>query len=296
MDEKERLRVVNKVSTETIIINVLLSILKVFAGVFAHSSAMIADGVHTLSDVLATFVVVIGMKFSSKPADSDHPYGHEKIEPSTSVILSFILLLTGIAIGVTGVKNIINGTYARPGVLAAIAALVSIIVKEWMYHYTIHAANKINSTAMRADAWHHRSDAISSIGTLVGIVGAILGVGILDPLAAIVVSVMIAKVGIDIYKTSCDQLFDKAADDETVKNITNVIMSVEGVKGIDDLKTRMHGPKIFVDVEIAVDGNIDVYHGDKIAESVHKEIEKEFRNVKHCMVHINPYEEIEKAI
>jgi cation diffusion facilitator family transporter len=289
MEETERYQTANKVSKLTLTANILLSIIKISAGIFARSSAMTADGIHTLSDVLTTFAVIIGMKFSTKPDDADHPYGHEKIESGVSVILAFFLILTALGIGISGVKTIYHGTYVKPGILAAAAAVLSIVTKEWMYRYTVKAADKIKSNALKADAWHHRSDAFSSIGTLVGIVGAIIGFGILDPLASIVVCVMIVKVGIDIYKSACNQLFDKAADNNTVDNITKTILSVEGVKSIDDLKTRIHGSRIFVDVEIAVDAGIDVYHGDMIAENVHHEIEQKFSDVKHCMVHVNPY-------
>lgn len=289
MEKNERLNIANKVSLITIIVNIVLSIIKISAGIFARSSAMMADGMHTLSDVLTTLVVIVGMKFSSKPDDTDHPYGHEKIESGASVILAFLLILTALGIGISGIKTIYHGTYVKPGIMAAAAAVLSIVTKEWMYRYTIKAANKINSSALKADAWHHRSDALSSIGTLIGIVGAIIGFGILDPLAAIVVCIMIAKVGLDLYKSACNQLFDKAADKETVDKITKTIMSVDGVKNIDDLKTRIHGPKIFVDVEIAVDADMDVTQGHLIAENVHQEIEKDFSDVKHCMVHVNPY-------
>lgn len=286
--EENRLAVSNRVGAISVALNCLLAAVKIFAGIVAHSHAMIADGVHTISDVVSTAAVMIGMVFSTKPDDKDHPYGHEKIEAEVGKLLSMALMATGIGVGWASVNTIINGSYTKPGVLAAIAAVLSIIVKEWMYHYTVRAAKKINSPAMKADAWHHRSDALSSIGTLVGITGAMLGLPILDPLAGLIVCVMIMKVSFSIYVQSLNQLIDKAADDAYVASIRKVIEGIDGVEAIDDIKTRMHGAKYFVDVEIGVDSDITVRQGHDIAQKVHDAIEEKVDSVKHCMVHVNP--------
>lgn len=277
-----------KTSIVTIIINVLLSIIKVVAGIIGKSSAMLADGVHTLSDVLTTVVVLIGLKVSSKEPDEDHPYGHEKYELIFAKILSIFLALTGFFIGYNGLKALINGNIATPGRIALLAALISIISKEIMYRYTSKVAKKIKSFSMEADAWHHRSDALSSIGTFVGILGARLGLRILDPITAIIVSILIIKVGVDLYLKSIRGLVDESARDETVEKIENIILSVKEVKNITDLKTRVSGNRIYVDVNITVDANMTVEEGHDIAERVHKLVDAEVEDVKYCMVHVEP--------
>ena len=277
-----------KVSVITIIINVVLSAIKIFAGIIGKSNAMLADGAHTLSDVLTTFVVLLGFKVSSKEADENHPYGHEKYEPIFAKLLSILLLLTGVYIGYESVKVLISGNIKTPGLIALVAALVSIVSKEAMYWYTVKTAKKIKSLSLEADAWHHRSDALSSIGTFVGILGARMGVKVLDPIAGIVVSVFVVKVGVDLYLKATRELVDEAADDETIEKIKNLTSSVKGVEEIRDLKTRVFGNKIFVDIEIAVNGSISVKEGHDIAEEVHDIIENSVESVKHCMVHVEP--------
>ncbi|CCQ92561.1 Cation diffusion facilitator family transporter [[Clostridium] ultunense Esp] len=277
-----------KVSIITIIINIVLSAAKIIAGVIGQSSAMLADGVHTLSDVLTTLVVLLGLKISSKEADENHPYGHEKYEPVFAKILSIFLAVTGILIGYEGIKILITGEIKTPGTIALIAALISIITKEGMFWYTIKAAKKVKSFSMEADAWHHRTDAMSSIGTFVGILGARMGLRILDPIAAIIVSLFIIKVGIDLYLQSIKGLVDEAADDEIIEKIRELAFSVEGVKDIKNLKTRIFGNRIYVDVDILVNGTLTVIEGHEIAEKVHDLIEKSIDDVKHCMVHVEP--------
>lgn len=292
MDEKERLKVANKVSGTTLTINVVLAIIKIIAGIIAKSNAMLADGVHTVSDVITTVAVMIGMRFSTKPEDEDHQYGHEKIEAAVAEMLALVLLFTAVGIGYAGIKAILEGDLGKPGLLAVGAAIFSIVSKEVMYQYTVKAAKQINSTALKADAWHHRSDAFSSIGTLIGIIGARLGFSVLDPLASLVVCILIVKVAIDIFVQAFNQMTDKAAEQSVVDQIMKNIWEVDGVLNIDEVKTRMHGSKFFVDVEIAVDSNCTVGEGHKIAETVHHIIEDNVDNVKHCMVHVNPFKDV----
>lgn len=278
-----------KVSMVTIIANVILSLFKILAGVLGHSSAMLADGVHTLSDILTTIIVLIGLKVSSKEADEEHPYGHEKYESVFAKILSILLLLTGVYIGYEAIKILISGEFSEPGKIALIAALVSIIVNEIMYRYTIKTAKKIGSISMEADAWHHRSDAFSSIGTFVGILGARLGFPALDPIAGIIVSFFVIKIGVDLYLKSVKELVDESADDKTIKRIIEKTNSVKEVRGIKDLKTRISGNKVYVDIEILVDAFISVKEGHDISEKVHDKLEEEIDDIKHCMVHIEPF-------
>lgn len=280
------------VSSVSIIVNVILSLLKLLAGIIAHSGAMISDAIHSASDVISTIVVIIGVRMSNKKSDHDHQYGHERLECVSSIILSGLLIVTGAGIGISGVKNILAGTLGEaltiPGTLALIAAVVSLVVKEWMFWYTRAAARKINSGALMADAWHHRSDALSSIGAFIGILGARLGYPILDPIASVVICLFIAKAAIDIFKDAIDKMVDHSCDDETVNQMNNVIADIPGVDRIDLIQTRLFGSKIYVDIEIAVDGDLSLNKAHAIAETVHHSIENSFPDVKHCMVHVNP--------
>ena len=275
----------------SIILNCLLTLIKFISGVISKSSAMISDSVHSLSDVLSTFVVIIGVKIANKKADSDHPYGHERIECVSAIILSGMLFIIGALIGINGIKNVTNSSnLVMPGVLALIASIISIISKEAMYQYTIRVSKKINSAALKADAWHHRSDALSSIGSFIGILGSRLGFKIFDPLASVIISLCIIKVSIDIFKDAIDKMVDKSCDKEVIDKVISVIEKNESVKNIDDIKTRQFGNKAYVDVEISVDENLLLKDAHKVAEEIHNSVENEINIVKHCMVHVNPYE------
>lgn len=291
VSEDEFQRVANKVSFVTIIGNILLSVMKLIAGFIAHSNAMISDAIHSASDVFSTFVVIIGIKLASKKADKEHPYGHERLECVAAIVLSMVLFITGLGIGATALKNITSGDYNNiviPGILALVAAIVSIVSKEAMYWYTRYNAKKIDSSALMADAWHHRSDAFSSIGALIGIAGARLGFPIMDSIASLIIFVFIIKAAYDIFKDAIDKMVDHACDDDTVNQIRECVMKHEDVLGIDMLQTRIFGNKIYVDLEIATDGSYTLSKAHTIAESVHDDIEKSFPKVKHIMVHVNP--------
>ena len=281
-----------KVSGISILVNLLLSVFKLVAGIVAHSGAMISDAIHSASDVGSTFIVIIGVRLSAKKSDKEHQYGHERMECVSSIVLAGMLLVTGLGSGITGARDIVKstsgGTIAIPGTLALIAAVVSIVVKEWMFWYTRGAAKKINSGALMADAWHHRSDALSSIGAFIGIFGARLGYPILDPIASIVICFMIAKASIDIFRDAIDKMVDHSCDAKTEESMKREILRVPGVRRVDLLKTRLFGSKIYVDIEIAADGNISLRDAHDIAENVHHTIENKFKDVKHCMVHVNP--------
>lgn len=288
---KNNEKIAIKVSIISIILNCLLTLIKFISGVISKSSAMISDSVHSLSDVLSTFVVIIGVKISNKKADSDHPYGHERIECVSAIILSGMLFVVGALIGINGIKNVTNSSnLVMPGVLALIASIISIISKEAMYQYTIRVSKKINSAALKADAWHHRSDALSSIGSFIGILGSRLGFKVFDPLASVIISLCIIKVSIDIFKDAIDKMVDKSCDKEVIDKVISVIEKNESVKNIDDIKTRQFGNKAYVDVEISVDENLLLKDVHKVAEEIHDSVENEINIVKHCMVHVNPYE------
>ncbi|MGL4107391.1 cation diffusion facilitator family transporter [Clostridium sp. LP20] len=285
----ERLDIGLKVSRNTIIGNGFLSAIKIIIGIVSTSSAMIADGIHSFSDVISTIGVIVGFKLSNKDADKEHPYGHERIESLTSLFLSIMLFLVAIGIGYSGIQNIITKSYNVPGIMAIVAAVISIVSKEYMYFYTIKYAKKIDSTSLKADAWHHRSDSLSSVGALVGIIGARCGYPVLDPLVAIVICIIIIKVAYDICKQSISQLIDEAASEEEIEEITSKILEVIGVIKIDSLKTRKYASKLYVDVDIAVKSNMNVEEAHDIAKKVHDSIE-ENPKIKHCMVHVNPFQ------
>ena len=291
VSEDEFKKVANKVSFITIVQNVLLSVFKLFAGIFAHSNAMISDAIHSASDVFSTIIVIIGVKLASKKSDKEHPYGHERLECVAAIVLSIVLLYTGIKIGSQAVKDIIGGNYQnlqKPGMLALVAAVVSIVTKEIMYWYTRHYAKKIDSSALMADAWHHRSDALSSVGALVGIGGAMMGFPVMDSIASIVIFVFIAKAAYDIFKDAMDKIVDHSCDDETEKEMRDFVLAQKEVLSVDLLHTRIFGNKIYVDVEIGVNGSYTLRQAHEIAEEVHEGIEKNFPKVKHVMVHVNP--------
>lgn len=285
-------RIVMRVSANSLAWNILLSLFKFAAGVLSHSGAMISDAVHSASDVFSTIVVMIGFHMSEKASDEDHQYGHERMECVAAILLAAVLCVTGAGIGISGLEKIFgtgNRQLLTPGKLALAAAVISIIIKEGMYWYTRTAAKKINSSALMADAWHHRSDALSSVGSLLGILGAQLGYQVCDPIASVIIAAFVIKAAYDIFRDAVGKMTDRACGRETIEAIRNIAGTVEGVKGIDKLQTRLFGSRIYVDVEIEADGKLTLIEAHKIAEMVHDEIEKNFVDVKHCMVHVNPY-------
>lgn len=280
-----------KVSFYSIIANVFLSIFKLLAGVIGKSGAMISDAVHSASDVFSTIVVIIGVKLANKKEDKEHPYGHERLECVAAIILAMSLILVGVGIGISGIKNIVNGNYEYltiPGMLSLVAAVISILVKEAMFWYTKIAAKKINSSALMADAWHHRSDSLSSIGSFIGILGARLGFPVLDSIASVVICIFVLKAGYDIFEDAVKKMIDKACDDETISRIQDIVTLQDGVEKVDMIKTRLFASKVYIDLEISVDGDRSLKEAHEVAQNVHDEIEKSIDFVKHCMVHVNP--------
>lgn len=282
-----------RVSAVSIAANVILSAFKLSAGILAHSGAMISDAIHSASDVISTIVVIIGIKLSGKASDKEHPYGHERMECVAAIILATILAFTGMGIGYTAIVKILSGNYENleiPGFLALVAAIISIAVKEGMYWYTRINAKKINSSALMADAWHHRSDALSSVGALIGIAGARVGYPVCDAAASLCICFFIEKAAYDIFKDAVDKMIDKACDEGMENELKNCALSQDGVLGVDLLRTRVFGNRIYVDIEIRTDGDATLRDAHKIAEHVHDSIEQGFTSVKHIMVHVNPAE------
>ncbi len=271
--------------------NLILAAAKFVAGFAGNSGAMVSDAVHSSSDILGGLIVVAGVKMASRPSDKTHPYGHERIECIAALLLGGILFVVGLTIGWEALKSIFTGAYRldeQPGVIALAAAVLSIVSKEAMFWYTWVTARRFDSASLRAEAWHHRSDALSSVGALIGIAGARLGRPVMEPAASFVICLFILKAGIDIFRDTVDKLVDHASDDKTVAALRRCVMAQPGVMGIDLLNTREFGNRIYVDIEIRVDGSLTLREAHGIAENVHHSVEKEFAKVKHVMVHVNP--------
>lgn len=286
-------KVVRKLSVVGIAGNIILSAFKLLAGIIGSSGAMISDAIHSLSDVFATAIAAVGVVLSKKTADKEHPYGHERFECIASLALGLILAGTGAGIGWSGIQTIMAGDYASlaiPTLLPLVAAIVSIVTKEAMFRYTMHYAKQMNSAAFVADAWHHRSDALSSIGSLAGILGARLGAPVMEPIASVIIAVCIIKVAVDILRDAFRKMLDTSCGTDVELELVDFIEKQDGVQRLDELRTRMFGNQIYVDVEIAADGSIPLVEAHEIAERVHDGIEAKFPAVKHVMVHVNPYE------
>ncbi|MDD6135595.1 MAG: cation diffusion facilitator family transporter [Lachnospiraceae bacterium] len=280
-----------KVSLLSIIGNTVLSVFKLIAGVVAHSGAMISDAVHSASDVFSSIIVIFGVRVSSKESDKEHPYGHERLECVAAIVLAVILGITGLGIGYFAIEKIIAKNYsalAVPGTLALVAAATSIVAKEAMYWYTRYYARKLDSGALMADAWHHRSDALSSVGALIGIGGAKLGYPVLEPIASFVICLFVLKATYDIFKDAIDKMVDKSCDEQFQNEIKELVKSQEGVCDVDLLQTRLFGNKIYVDIEISADGNMTLTKAHDIAENIHTLLETTYPKIKHIMVHVNP--------
>ena len=283
--------VIRKLSFVSIAGNTVLSGFKFFAGITGNSSAMISDAIHSFSDVLTTLIAWIGVKISKKASDSAHPYGHERLECIVSLLLGAVLMITGLGIGKVGLEAILSGRYetiAIPSAIALVAAVISIVGKEAMYWYTRYYAKLINSSAFLADAWHHRSDALSSIGSLIGIAGAMLGFPVLDSVASVVICLFILKVSYDILKDAVAKLLDTSCGAAYEQTLRDYVANEKGVICVDLLRSRMFGNKVYVDLEIQVDGDKSLREAHEIAEQVHTDVEHNFPDVKHIMIHVNP--------
>ena len=290
MGTENRQKIGMQISRNTFLLNMLLAVIKFTAGILGHSTVMISDALNNATDSITTIVVLIGIKIGSKEADSNHPYGHERLESITSIIVGALILFTGVAIFYNAIQVLITGAYEQnpPSITLLAIATVSIIAKELMYRYTKIGAMKIDSEAMLADALNHRADVFVSLASIVGISGARMGFAFADPLLSLVVCLFIFKVAIETFKEAISKLVDTACDEETINLIAEVILRVDGVIDIDELMTRMFGTRIYVDVEISVDENLSLKVAHDISEEVHDQVEAVFPKVKHCMVHINP--------
>ncbi len=276
------------------ILNGFLAIIKILAGVLGKSSALISDAVNSISDVLTNVVVMIFGRMSRKEKDAVHPYGHEKFDSMVSVFVGVFIIITAFEIGKGAVTTLYdyfaNGTtIATPKLAALIVAASTILIKELMYRFTIKASRKAESTALEAIAFDNRSDELASLGALIGIGGALLGFVFLEPVASIVICLFVARVGIRIIKEGVSQVIDQSADEETISRIRDVSLRIKEIRRLDDLKTRMFGMKLYVDIEISVDRDLPLWQAHAVAQRLHDDLESQFPEIKHCMVHVNPY-------
>lgn len=291
IDQRQENAMIKRVSLVGILGNIVLTAFKLFAGILGRSGAMVSDAVHSLSDVFATFIAFLGVRLSKKPADKEHPYGHERFECVASLVLGLILLFTGLGIGKTGLSTILAGNYgqlAAPGAIALVAAVVSIVSKEAMFWYTRHYAKLLNSPAFMADAWHHRSDAFSSIGSLIGVGGAMLGWPVLDSVASVVICLFILKVAYDILKDALSKMLDTSRGEEYDSQLRDYVLAQDDVLGVGLLQSRTFGSRVYIDLVIQVDGELKLWDAHAIAERVHAAVERDFPDIKHIMIHVDP--------
>ncbi len=288
MHGDERYQAGKRVSIISLVINLFLSVIKITVGFLYNSKALIADGFHSVSDMASTFVVMLSMKYSKVPPDENHPYGHGKAEAVGTIILSVTLIITGFIIAKDSISSIFSGAIAMPGNITLIAALISIGAKEALYQYTVKIGEKINSKGLIADAHHHRSDAFSSVAALIGIGGARLGYKFFDPLAGLVVAILILKVGIEILIDASHELMDGMPNQEKIDNISQHASEIKGVLTVSDVKVRSYGPRTVVDLTLVVKDTLSVIEGHAIASKVKEKIIEKHENVEEVMVHVDP--------
>lgn len=292
---KTREKDIYKVTLIGTIVNAVLVAIKFVAGIWGRSSALVADAVHSLTDFVSDIVVLVFVKISAKPRDEEHEYGHGKFETLATLIIGVLLAAAGIGLLFNGAKQVWDSFHGHvlpePTWIALIVAFISIVSKEVLFRYTLKEGKRLNSDAVIANAWHHRSDVISSIGTLIGIGGAMFfgeKWRVLDPLAAVVVSFFIIKAGYDIIKPAIDELLEASLPKEQVEEIIGIIGSVEGVRGLHNLRTRKVGSSIAIDVHVKMDGDLSLIEAHAIASRIENAIRKRFGEDSMIYVHMEP--------
>lgn len=279
------------------VLNLVLIIFKMLAGILGRSGAMVADAVHSLSDFVTDVIVLVFVRISNKPRDVDHDYGHGKYETLATALIGVLLFVVGVGVLAGGCSSILaylrGETLGQPGMVALWAAIVSVLTKEWLYHYTRAVGRRVNSKAVVANAWHHRSDAFSSIGTMVGVGGAIL-LGeewrVLDPLAAVVVSVFILKVSVDLVRPCVDELLEKSLPEDMERDITRLVLSAGGVEHLHNLCTRRIGNNVAIEFHICMDGNLSLTEAHRTASHIESLLRKAYGERTHIVIHVEPLE------
>ncbi len=284
----ERYQLTHRVTVVGAVVNLFLAIFKIVIGAVGHSHALIVDGIHSLSDLLSDALVVFAAKQGNASPDEDHPYGHARIETAFAAVLGGVLIAVGVGIVIDAMDRLASGDVNIPSSITLWVALLSVLSKEILYRYTLHYANKIKSSLLKANAWHHRSDAISSIVVLIGIAGSIYGIPYLDPAAAVIVAMMVAKIGWEIARESIDQLVDKGLDPEKVTRISKHISEIPGVSQMHMLRSRQMGADALLDVHIEVAPQLSVSEGHRISDEVSKQLTQTFPDVSQVLVHVDP--------
>ena len=272
----------------SILVNAGLAVLKLLAGIFARSAALVSDAVHNFADLISGVVLLIGVRLSHRQADNHHNYGHERFECVTALALALLVGGVGAGIGYHGAMQLLAWDFYAapiPGIAALVVAIISIVAKEALFWYMRRTAQRVDSGALMADAWHNRADALASIGSFVGILGARLGWPMMDSVAAIVISLFVLRTAVQIARDALGKMTDRACDENTLHRMQQVILQQSGVLGMETIKTRLFGNRVFVDVHILVDTASSLQQAQIIAKQVHDEIEAQFPNVKHCSVH-----------
>jgi cation diffusion facilitator family transporter len=288
MKQQERYQQAKKTTLIGAVINALLGSIKVIGGFFFHSHALIADGVHSFSDLITDVMVVFASKYGSQDADISHPYGHQRIETAATLLLALLLILAGAGIAWNSLDEFMSGGVTKPGSFALVIALLSIIANEGLFHYTRRVGQRIQSSLVIANAWHHRSDAASSIVVALGLLGSIFGFAYWDAIAAMIVGFMIIKMGVTYGWNSVKELVDTAVEPAMLSQIETIIKSVDGVQKVHQLRSRSMGGDIFIDVHIIVSPFISVSEGHYIAQHVHRALVNQLEAVKDVTVHVDP--------
>ncbi len=292
MNSSERNVRAQKTFFVTLCVNTVLMLFKFTAGILGRSGAMLSDAVETLTDLGTTVIAMIGVKIASKESDETHPYGHEKIESLAGLVLAFVLFTAALSIGRAGIAALSAGRAAAvsPGRIALIAAAASIIVQGAMFAYAFSASKRLESAALRIDALHHASDALSSVGTLFGVGLARLGVWFADAAACLLICALIVYASYRIARDCVNQLIDASPPPKVVEDIKAVVLSIEGVVKIDAFRCRLHGSRLYADIEISVARSASFSGAHRISENVHEALEATFPKIIHCTVHANPCE------
>ena len=291
MEAEQRHQVTKKVTLVGALVNALLAFLQIVFGLFGHSQALLADGIHTLSDLGSDFIVLLATRQSAKAADKEHPYGHGRIETLASVLLGLILIGVGVGIGYRGIINIMAPDHIVPEAITLVFAVIAILSKESLCRYTLKASKRIHSTLLEANAWHHRSDALSSIIVLCGISAQILGVPYMDSLAATIVALMISFMGYKLAHKAFDELIDTSLDNALVNNIQHSIEQNDNVKAVHSLRTRSMGGQGYIDAEIRVNPRLTVSEAHHIAFSLEQQIKTDFPQIIDVGIHVDPLTE-----
>jgi len=272
-----------------LVFNIFLALGKGIVGVSAVSEALIADAIESLSDIIATVFVLVSFRIAGKPRDSEHPYGHYKAEQVAAALVGFFIALAGLAIIVTAVITIIKGKKAPPGIAALYVAIAVIVIKEGLYQYTVRIGRKINSMAVMANAWDHRKDALTTVATLIGIAGARLGLLVLDPIAAIVVALLVLRIGYVISYQAVNELLDISPPKDILKKITDISLNVSGIEHVTEVKGRKTGPYLIIDLKLEIDSQMTVADSHHTAGIAKREIMRQMPDVSDVMIHINPH-------